>query len=146
SANVPTNNNIALARYNANGSLDSSFGSAGKVTTSYTSIPGSIGNTQVNSVGVEPDGKIVVFGATEFVAGPNPIYHPFIARYTTSGGLDTTFGGSGIVVLAQVPEGQAQVAWGVVQGDGRLVVAAEDDARGQDDLARFNLDGSLDST
>jgi uncharacterized delta-60 repeat protein len=145
---VSTNNNIALARYNSNGSLDTSFGSGGKVITSYLSIPGSVGNTSVDSVALEPDGTIVVFGASQFAGGVN---HPFVARYTSSGVLDSTFGGTGIVVLTQVSLIQsgggypAQVA-GVVQGDGRVVVEGPDATSGSADLARLNLNGSLDST
>jgi uncharacterized delta-60 repeat protein len=135
---------IALARYNANGSLDTSFGSGGKVITSYTTIPGSLGNTGVSSVALEPNGTIVVVGTTEFVGGSNPLYHPFVVRYTASGRLDTTFGGTGIVVLTQVP---SDGAVGAVQGsDGKIVVAASDETNAQADLARLNLDGSLDTT
>jgi uncharacterized delta-60 repeat protein len=145
---VSTNNNIALARYNSNGSLDTSFGSGGKVITSYLSIPGSIGNISGDSVALEPDGSIVVFGASQFAGGVN---HPFVARYTSSGVLDSTFGGTGIVVLTQVSLIQrsggnsGQVA-GVVQGDGRIVVEGVDATTSSADLARLNLNGSLDST
>jgi uncharacterized delta-60 repeat protein len=145
---VPANNNIALVRYNSNGSLDTSFGSGGKVPTSYTSIPGSLGNTSVDTVALEPDGTIAVFGASQFAGGVN---HPFIARYTSSGILDSTFGGTGIVVLTQVSLSQSgggypALAPGVVQGDGRLVVEGVDAVSDSADLARLNLDGSLDST
>jgi uncharacterized delta-60 repeat protein len=145
---VPANNNIALARYNSNGSLDTSFGSGGKVITSYLSLPGSVGNTSVDSVALEPDGTIVVFGASQLAGGVN---HPFVARYTSSGVLDSTFGGTGIVVLTQVSLIQysrsypAQVA-GVVQGDGSIVVEGPDATSGSADLARLNLNGSLDPT
>jgi uncharacterized delta-60 repeat protein len=106
------NNDIALARYNANGSLDTSFGSGGKVITGYTTIPGAVAgypNTAVTSIGLEPNGTIVVIGATEFVGGYNAIDHPFVFRYTASGSLDTTFGGTGIVALTQVPSGNSAV-------------------------------------
>jgi uncharacterized delta-60 repeat protein len=48
---------FALARYNQDGSLDASFGSAGKVTTQFT---GTI--AQAFSVAIQTDGKIVAAG------------------------------------------------------------------------------------
>jgi uncharacterized delta-60 repeat protein len=146
---VPGNNNIALARYNSNGSFDTSFGSGGKVITSYTSLPGSVGYTTADAVALEPDGTIVVFGASRFAGSVN---HPFVIRYTTSGVLDNTFGSTGIVVLTQVSVaksggiGNPPKAAGVVQGDGRVVVEGTDATSTSPDLARLNLDGSLDST
>jgi uncharacterized delta-60 repeat protein len=142
------NNDIALARYNANGSLDTSFGSGGKIITSYTAIPGSIGTTEVASVALEPNAMIVVVGATDFVGSGYGIGHPFVVRYTAGGSLDTTFGGTGIVVLSRIPTlGIDPLAVGAVQGwDGKIVVAASDATTAHADLARLNLDGSLDST
>src|SRR5207248_606931 len=97
-------------------------------------------------------GQIVVFGASRFADG---MYHPFVARYTARGVLDSTFGGTGIVVVPQVslastsggnswgyPIAQAS---GVVQGDGRVVVEGKDAASNSADLGRLNLDGSLDA-
>jgi uncharacterized delta-60 repeat protein len=144
-------NDIALVRYNSNGSLDTSFGSLGKVITSYTTIPGAVAgfpNTAVDCVALEPNGTIVVVGATEFMSGGYGVGHPFVVRYTASGSLDTTFGGTGIVVLTQVSTvGNHPGAVGAAQGsDDKIVVAASDATTAHADLARLNLDGSLDTT
>ena len=155
---LPQDNDIALARYNSNGSLDTSFGSGGKVITSYKTIPGSIGYTGVSSVTLEPNGSIVVVGETRFTTDPSPTGlpiggRPFVIRYTTSGRLDTTFGGTGIIVLTQVPTvydysaNPVRDVSGAIQGwDGKIVVAASDTTTDHADLARLNLNGSLDST
>jgi uncharacterized delta-60 repeat protein len=141
-------NDIALARFNVNGSLDTSFGNGGKVITSYAAIPGAIGNTEVASVALEPNGTIIVVGAAEFVSGGYGIGHPFVVRYTASGALDTTFGGTGIVVVSQISTlGNNPLAVGAVRAsDGKIVTAASDATTAHADLARLNVDGSLDST
>jgi uncharacterized delta-60 repeat protein len=76
---------FALARYNADGSLDPSFGSSGKVLTIF--FPA---NSYAEAVGIKADGKIVA-------AGGGAGYFA-LARYTTSGKLDATFGSGGKVV------------------------------------------------
>ena len=47
---------FALARYNPNGSPDTSFGTGGKVTTDFGANEAAIG------VGIQPDGRIVATG------------------------------------------------------------------------------------
>ena len=75
-------NQVALARYTKNGSLDSSFGMSGTVTTA-------IGTTAIaHAVVVQPDGKIVVCGDCDTGA--------IVARYNADGSLDTAFGAEGI--------------------------------------------------
>jgi len=69
---------FALARYNADGSLDAAFGSAGKVTTDFGSFD------QANAVAVQSDGKIVAAGGT---AGGFAL-----ARYNSDGSLDAGLG------------------------------------------------------
>src|SRR5205085_6356209 len=51
--------NFALARYNTNGTLDTSFGSGGKVTTNFSG-----GNDYARGVAIQADGKIVVAGSS----------------------------------------------------------------------------------
>ncbi|NCX96747.1 MAG: hypothetical protein EBX41_10185, partial [Chitinophagia bacterium] len=69
-----SNNDFALARYNTDGSLDTTFGSAGKVVTDFGSAA-----DQVNGIALQKDGKIIVAGyATS--AGANDFA---LARYTT---------------------------------------------------------------
>jgi uncharacterized delta-60 repeat protein len=57
-SNNGANNEFAVARYNTDGSLDSSFDSDGKVTTTIGS------NAEAYSVAIQSDGKIVVVGSS----------------------------------------------------------------------------------
>jgi uncharacterized delta-60 repeat protein len=82
--NLNNTRDFALARYSSDGSLDKSFGSGGTVTTDFVGK-----NDEINSIGIDLNGKIVVGGyatnsynTTDFV----------LARYTSSGSVDTTFG------------------------------------------------------
>jgi uncharacterized delta-60 repeat protein len=79
------NADFALARYNTDGSLDTSFGTGGKVTTGF-----GLNNEVAISVVVQPDGKIVVAGSTS--AGPGTGADYELARYNSDGSLDTSFG------------------------------------------------------
>src|SRR5579859_2587842 len=84
-----TNQDFALARYNKDGSLDTSFGTGGTVTTDFG------GDEQATSVTVQGD-KIVVAG---FTSSDGYVTAEFaLARYNKNGSLDTSFGSGGKVV------------------------------------------------
>jgi uncharacterized delta-60 repeat protein len=141
-----TGEDFALARYTTNGTLDSSFGTQGKVTTDFPGLAGVI-----SAIVVQPDGKIVVAGGTF------PLFvflgDLTLARYNTNGSLDSSFGGGGIVKLEFGDQGSYGAAL-VLQGDGKILVAgthfvdfSSDDSSNTDfALARLNSDGTLDST
>src|SRR5439155_10075231 len=76
-------NKYVLARYDARGVLDPSFGSSGKVTTA------SFG-TGARAVAVQTDGKIVVAGIATGPVDNTPDFG--VIRYNTDGSLDTGFG------------------------------------------------------
>ncbi len=78
---------FALARYNADGSLDTSFGSGGIVTTLFSAFAGA------NSVAIQSDGKIVVAGG----ASNGGASKFALARYNQNGSLDASFGKGGKV-------------------------------------------------
>jgi uncharacterized delta-60 repeat protein len=80
---------FALARYDANGSLDTSFGTGGKVTTSFGS-PSAFGEGLV----LQSDGKVVVAGGVQVGTSLDT----GLARYNANGSLDSTFGSGGTVV------------------------------------------------
>ena len=103
---------FALARYNTDGSLDTSFDGDGRVTTA-------IGSSSVGyGVAIGPDGKIVVVG--ESGTGN---YGFAVARYNSDGSLDTSFDGDGRVTTAVgSPSRGRSVA---IQSDGKIVVAGE---------------------
>src|SRR5439155_24893073 len=85
----PAGTQFILQRYTTSGNLDASFGSAGTVTLKV----GSGSSSGANGVAVQSDGKIVLAGNADFKPGAEFA----LARYTSSGSLDTTFGNKGIV-------------------------------------------------
>ena len=104
---------FALARLDADGSLDESFGNAGKVITDFFS------NTdRATDVAIEKSGRIVAAGASIEFAGPAFFA---LARYKRDGSLDEGFGDGGRV-LSELGESStgASVA---IQGNGKIVVA-----------------------
>jgi len=132
---------FALARYNADGSLDSSFGSGGKVTDSIG--PGS---DAIQDIALQPDGKIVVAGFSTAAATSDDFA---LARYNANGTLDTSFGSGGHVVT--VFNADYDDAFAVLlQPDGKIVaVGNAGNATGTQyffALARYNADGSPDSS
>jgi uncharacterized delta-60 repeat protein len=81
---------FALARYDADGTLDSTCGSGGKVLTRF---PASLGDAAL-AVSLQPDGKIVVAGGS----GASESSSAFsLARYDSNGTLDASFGTGGTV-------------------------------------------------
>ncbi|PYS98597.1 MAG: hypothetical protein DMF63_15490 [Acidobacteria bacterium] len=121
---------FALVRYNADGSLDTSFDSDGKVTT-----PGGA----AYAVAIQPDGKIVAAGdsASDFV----------LVRYNPDGSLDTTFDGDGKVTTPVGTSGDAANAV-AIQADGKIVAAGYSYNGSFRDFAlvRYNPNGLLDPT
>jgi uncharacterized delta-60 repeat protein len=128
------NADFALARYNANGSLDSTFGSGGKVTTDVGGFDAALG------VALQSDGKIVAVGgggaASDFVA----------ARYNANGSLDPSFGSGGVVTTDL---GGFEAATAVaLQSDDKIVATGSTFSSGfqQFALVRYNADGNIDSS
>ncbi|MEV6297277.1 calcium-binding protein [Streptomyces sp. NPDC051896] len=139
-SNAHGGNDFALARYNNDGSLDSAFGSGGKVLTDF----GTGGNDIANGV-VVTDGKIVAAGSSDS-GGTNDFA---LARYnTTDGSLDTSFGTGGLVTT-DFGGTNDQASGVVLQTDGKIVAAGQSNAGATIDfaLARYNpIDGSLDTS
>jgi uncharacterized delta-60 repeat protein len=136
-----------VARYNANGSRDDSFGNNGKVTTDF------FGNVDsINAIVIQPDDKILVAGTAQ-LAGSGSTPRIFaLARYNSDGSPDPTFGSAG-VVTTNFGGNFASASAVMLQPDGKIVVAGSADFNpaipnsGQDfALARYNANGSLDGT
>jgi uncharacterized delta-60 repeat protein/uncharacterized repeat protein (TIGR01451 family) len=130
---------FALARYNLGGSLDTAFGTGGKVVTDFN-----LGPDVVASVAIQADGKIVAAG----IVAPGHTGTEFgLARYNPDGTLDPTFGTGGRVVtdFQGSNDGALAVA---IQTDGRIVAAGAATIGPRFDfaLARYNPDGTLDPT
>ncbi len=147
----PLTADIAVVRYNADGSLDTTFGGGdGVLTTAIDAVLADV----AQDVLVQPDGGIVVAGYAALTGFPNMVADFALVRYTSNGALDTTFGGGDGIVITAIgpagPTGNADQARAVLQQpDGRIVVAGySGPAIGGSDfvLARYNTDGSLDAT
>ncbi|MBK9628286.1 MAG: hypothetical protein IPO56_11450 [Flavobacteriales bacterium] len=118
---------------------DNSFGVDGKVTTGVIGT----GTDRGTSVAIQPDGKIVVAGESN-----NGTDLDFaLARYTTDGSLDNSFGVNGKVTTA-IGTGNDRGTSVTIQPDGKIVVAGESNNGTDDDfaLARYTTDGSLDNS
>jgi uncharacterized delta-60 repeat protein len=129
-----TNHVVALARYNANGTLDGGFGTGGKLTT----VVGT--DDAAYALVLQPDDKLVAAGIAK-VGGVDEIA---LARYGSDGTPDAGFGTGGTVTTAV---GTGVGAFGLVrQPHGKLVVAgAANSGTIQFALVRYNADGSVDS-
>jgi uncharacterized delta-60 repeat protein len=128
---------IALVRYNADGSLDPYFGNNGKVLSFL--------NIQATALraAVQPDGRIIVAGR----ADANPPGHAeyFVARYTDYGTLDQTFGSGGVTHVA-AGNGSLSIVDVRFQPDGKMVFLGHVQYEDTFDLARLNVNGSLDTS
>ena len=133
-----TNHDFAIVRYNTDGSLDTTFDTDGKVTTSIGS-----GSEAARSVVLQSDGKIVAAGYSD--NGTNNDFA--IIRYNTNGSLDTTFDTDG-KLTTPIGSGSESADEVVLQSDGKIVAAGFLDNGSNDDFAvlRYNSDGSLDTT
>jgi uncharacterized delta-60 repeat protein len=132
----PGNTEFGLARYQPNGTLDSTFGGDGTVRTNF-----SVGFDGASDVVIQPDGRIVAAG---YAAGKGKRFA--LARYNTDGTLDNTFGGDGRVTTNFTPEldGAEGLA---LQATGKLVAAGFAAGKGRRfALARYNTDGTRDRT
>jgi uncharacterized delta-60 repeat protein len=138
----PEGGNIQVARLNAGGALDATFGSGGNATVDFGG-DGRVtlsGGGSASAVLVQPDGKIVLAGN----AGGNATMT--VTRLAPNGSLDTTFDGDGGDATFGAA-GKATIDFGVatfgnavaLQQNGRIVVAGQ--RTGGDDFALARLLG-----
>jgi len=143
---------FAVARYNPDGSLDTSFGTNGVTRTIIPETLECGGNwgASAQAIAILPGGDILAAGSVEIV----DCYFPednwwALVRYTSGGSLDPTFGDAGIVQTAFA--GQDSLSGIAVQSDGKIVATGTGGAWGHGGidiatmaLARYEPDGSLD--
>lgn len=133
---------IGLVRYTSAGELDTTFGSNGITLTTFAGIA-------FDPVGfaVQANGDFLVAGVVTNKSG----LHGFgLARYAPNGVLDTTFATNGLVAIKVGTRSDAPSAL-LLQPNGQIVmggfeVAGGQGAPGMTSLARFNADGTLDTT
>jgi uncharacterized delta-60 repeat protein len=127
---------FAIVKYNSDGSLDTSFGTGGKVITL-------IGDgCAINSIGLTSDNKIIAAG----FAGIDGKTYFATAKYNADGSIDSSFGNSGSTTV-DVDYHNYGFAVAIDSNNKIVVVGYSSDGTIQfSTLLRLNIDGSLDST
>lgn len=142
-SNTTTGTDFVVARYNSSdGSLDTSFNGSGYITTDFGST-----NDEVFAVALQSTGKIVAVGQTGSLTDTSFA----LARYTTTGMLDVTFGINGRQVTSFDDGVDAAYAVAIQTNDKIVVAGIADNISGpgiNNDfaLARYEIDGALDPT
>lgn len=139
---------IRLVRYNPDGSLDTGFGTNGRVlASSLCSNPIGYSTEFSNSIAIQSDGKIVVGGYATNACASNVDFAVF--RFNSNGSLDTGFG-SGGYTFADFSSGYDYSTSIALQDDGKIVLAGKTSAsplsKSDIAVARFNTNGTLDTS
>lgn len=130
---------VALIRFNPDGSRDASFGTGGRVVTEV-----SPGEDFATAIALQPDGKIVVVGQAE-PSRQTLVADFFVIRYNPNGSLDAGFGNNGIVLIDHSETDTLEDV--AVQPDGKIVAVGTTSANtGEGAILRFNSNGTLDDT
>lgn len=132
---------FAIARFNENGNLDSTFNKNGKVTTDLGSP-----YDACRSVAIQKDGKIIATGS----AGTGTLFDFATVRYNKDGSLDSSFNASGMV-RTSFPGGSYSNSYSVAeQPDGKILVGGyvitDFSAPPSFALVRYNMNGLVDSS
>ncbi|HYK44686.1 MAG TPA: hypothetical protein VEV83_05945, partial [Parafilimonas sp.] len=127
---------FAVARYNSDGELDSSFGVDGKLMTDLNDS-----SDHASSVNVLDDGKILVTG---YILGSSRLYFAMV-RYTSNGTIDSSFGVDG-KVISDLAAGGHNV---LILPDGKILLDAGVGLEWPNSaffMTRFNPNGTPDSS
>lgn len=142
----PSEVDFGVARLNSDGSLDSTFGNGGTVSTHFPG-PGTSFD-EAHALAIQPDGKILVAGETDSLSTGAGFG---VARYLTNGTLDPSFGTGGLVAFTYGMRRAIAYAIGL-QSSGKIIVSgqlADTDVSGYSGgvvMARLTSNGDLDST
>ena len=131
-ASGSNSSDFEITRLNGDGSIDTSFGDAGRVATDFGG-----GFDEAHAIGLLSDGRILVVGTATSGGTRNFA----LARYLADGSLDSTFGMGGRVLTANTYSA-SDFAF---ESSSRITVAGYDLANGLV-VARYNSSGSLDTT
>ena len=138
-SNHDTCSSLTIVRYLPDGIPDSTFDEDGILV-----MPVGINNDRGNSVIIQPDQKILVFGDASFSDQLNI----FLARFTTDGLPDNTFGENGVVSTSYGDSNSGAFA-GMLQPDGKIIAAgyvSNDETMLDFAMVRYHNDGTLDNT
>ncbi len=135
---IAAKEDVLVLKVDRDGKLDASFGRNGVATYSGPGDESDYGN----SVVVQPDGRIVIVGAS--IMGSQ--FDILVLRMNADGSLDTTFAGDGATTYGRSGD-RYDYAWGAaIQPDGKIVLAGATSNGTDNDglLVRFLPDGTLD--
>lgn len=129
-----------FSMFSQGGSLDTSFGTGGKVVASINS-----GADIAYATVLQSDGKILVSGTTNSSISGKDF---FCIRYNTNGTLDTSFGTNGIATF-DLQGGSDDVAYAMsLLSDGNIILAgfSDDGSNKNAAIIRITTSGTLDTT
>ncbi len=132
---------FAMIRLERDGAIDPTFGTGGIVMTDFAG-----GSDTIRAIALQADGKIVAAGVSTVAATGNDFA---LARYSSDGTLDASFGTGGKLTTPIGPDSDTAYAV-LVQPDGKIVVGG-DSSRGSNQtgvdfaLARYTSAGVLDA-
>jgi uncharacterized delta-60 repeat protein len=128
-----------VVRYDANGNLDTTFGTGGMLALS--------GSLVGHGLAASPDGKLVLVGSTSVPIAPTSSSQFLVRRLNPDGSPDNTFGAGGSVVTDISGRGDTALAV-ALQQDGKIVVAGIGSTQTNPDFAvtRYLVSGALDTS
>jgi uncharacterized delta-60 repeat protein len=137
-------NDLAVARYNSDGTLDTTFDGDGKQTVDF-GLDDVWGNGSHGGLAIRSDGKIIIGGYIR----NNQSLDFAVYRLNSDGSLDETFGGTGVVSI-DFRAGNYDVASDLLLQNGKIVVGGYTCSSGFNPcdfaLARLTPNGALDTT
>ena len=142
------NYNYGVVRLNANGTLDTSFGTNGQTLLDLDSN----NNDEATSMVTQADGKILIAGFTTASpaggTGNSGNYNYGVVRLNADGSRDTSFGNNGQILL-DLGSNDERACSVVPQSDGKVLIAGTTTAGGPDTnygVVRLNANGSFDTS
>jgi len=120
----------ALMRLNTNGTLDSSFGSGGIVTSDFGITDGAA----VTAVAIQPNGQIVAAAVGDFLLDGS------VGRFNPDGTVDTSFGNGGFAVSRSLTSDAGTLSVMALQTDGKILMT------GGGLIGRYTSTGQLDTS
>ncbi len=132
-----SHSDMMLTRLNADGSLDTNFGTSGQ---QLINLPANMTGDSV-AVRLLDNGKFLVVGNGNFNDGHTSYNGTLLMRFKRTGALDQSFANTGVMLDHNLTDNQFGVA---VQGDGKILVAGN--GTNHVSLYRYNADGTRDAT
>jgi len=132
-----------IARYNIDGSFDTSFDGDGKVITNFLDGLNVDGFYTTDAI-LQSDGKILIVGGG-YQSGNSLVT---LFRYNSNGSLDSSFGNNGMVITPSISGlNSSDFPYGVVQqADEKILVAVRSADNVNITLILYNIDGTVDTS